>query len=255
MARLYEGMELPDFDRLHENLQEKAALLVLCDYAEMDIEALSLQYQNLLRPLDISMRILTDCPEYAELPEVITDPQKKMISEMLDERRQEAFFLTDENGKILLSDYPDDISGLYDMERIRNMVNESVHPDITEELLTAILDAYPYEIVYVDRHHVVRYMNATAKKRYGNRVQIGNSLFNCHNERSRKKILAFLRRADNGEDEMFETYNQKTGEREFFVPVRNKEGRVIGYFERHEASWNRENAEVVPGDYWTNRIK
>ena len=53
-----------------------------------------------------------------------------------------------------------------------------------------------------------------------NRAQINQSLFNCHSESSKAKIEEFLKRADTGEDEMFETYNTKTGEREFFVPVR-----------------------------------
>ena len=74
--------------------------------------------------------------------------------------------------------------------------------DITKEILESILDAYAYEIVFVDRNHIVQYMNKTAKQRYGNRVVIGNSLFNCHNENSKHKIEEFLKRADNGEDEM-----------------------------------------------------
>ena len=124
--------------------------------------------------------------------------------------------------------------------------------DITYEVLEAILDAYAYEIVFVDRHHIVRYMNKTAKQRYGDRVQIGQSLFHCHNENSRQKIEAFLQRADQGEDEMFETLNQKTGEREFFVPVRVK-GQVVGYFERHEASWDKKEPDVPVFEYWKHR--
>ncbi len=122
--------------------------------------------------------------------------------------------------------------------------------EISIEVLKGILDAYPYEIVFVDRTHTVRYMNRTAKRRYGNVVIIGNSLFNCHNESTRPKIEAFLRRADEGEDEMFETLNGQTGEREFFTPVRNEEGRVIGYFERHEVPWEPDKAKVPVGDYW-----
>ena len=99
--------------------------------------------------------------------------------------------------------------------------------EITKEILESILDAYSYEIVFVDRQHIVRYMNKTAKRRYGDRVQINQSLFNCHNENSKKKIEEFLKRADNGEDEMFETYNTKTGEREFFVPVRDSNKHVV----------------------------
>ena len=126
--------------------------------------------------------------------------------------------------------------------------------EMTNEVLLSILDAYAYEIVFVDRDHIVRYMNKVAKQRYGNRVIIGNSLFNCHNENSRGKIEAFLRRADAGEDEMFELLNKKTGEREFFVPVRNQEGTVIGYFERHEMLWSQEHPEVPVTEYWKHRM-
>lgn len=126
--------------------------------------------------------------------------------------------------------------------------------EITKEVLEAILDAYAYEIIFVDRNHIVRYMNKTAKIRYGQRVIIGNSLFNCHNENTRGKIEEFLRRADNGEDEMFQVLNGKTGEREFFVPVRDKEGKVIGYFERHEMPWSCEHPEVPVTEYWKHRV-
>ena len=64
--------------------------------------------------------------------------------------------------------------------------------DITKEILECILDAYSYEIVFVDRQHIVRYMNKTAKERYGNRVQINQSLSNCSNENSKTKIEEFL---------------------------------------------------------------
>lgn len=125
--------------------------------------------------------------------------------------------------------------------------------DIDFAVLRAILDAYPYEIVFVDRTHTVRWLNRTARARYGERVVVGNSLFNCHNERTKPKIEAFLRRADAGEDEMFETLNGTTGEREFFVPVRDERGAVIGYFERHEVQWDEDHADMPVGEYWKRK--
>lgn len=125
--------------------------------------------------------------------------------------------------------------------------------EMTREVLLSILDAYAYEIVFVDRTHTVRYMNKTAKQRYGDRVIIGNSLFNCHNENTKGKIEEFLKRADAGEDEMFQVLNGKTGEREFFVPVRDADGLVIGYFERHEMPWSEEHPEVPVTEYWKHR--
>ncbi|MDO4459585.1 MAG: PAS domain-containing protein [Clostridia bacterium] len=117
--------------------------------------------------------------------------------------------------------------------------------------LKAIIDAYPYELVFVDRNHIVSFMNKAAEKRYGKAVKIGESIFNCHNEGSKIKIEEFLKRADAGEDEMFEALNMKKGEREFFVPVRDEEGKVIGYFERHEKYWTEETAKetVKPSPY------
>ena len=113
--------------------------------------------------------------------------------------------------------------------------------EMNMEILTAILDAYAYEIVFVDRTHTVRFLNKAAKQKYGSMVKIGNSIFNCHNERAKAKIEAFLARADAGEEgEMFEVLNGATGEREFFVPVRDTEGKVIGYFERHENHWTKD---------------
>ena len=100
------------------------------------------------------------------------------------------------------------------------------------EILYNILDAYAYEIVFVDRNHIVRYMNKTAKQRYGSRVQVGNSLFNCHNENSKKRIEEFLERADAGEEEMFE---------------------VIGYFERHEMFWSKDKPEAPIFEYWKSK--
>ena len=41
-----------------------------------------------------------------------------------------------------------------------------------------------------------------------------------------------------------------TGEREFFTPVRGKDGTVIGYFERHEKPWDADSAKEPIGDYW-----
>ena len=63
--------------------------------------------------------------------------------------------------------------------------------EITKEILESILDAYSYEIVFVDRQHIVRYMNKTAKKRYGDRVQINQSLFNCHMKILKRKSKNF----------------------------------------------------------------
>ena len=114
----------------------------------------------------------------------------------------------------------------------------------------AILDAYPYEIVFCDCTHTIRFLNKAAQMRYGKIIHVGGSLFSCHNERARFKIEQFLERAKAGEGEMFETLNAATGEREFFVPVRDEAGEIIGYFERHENHWDKDDPAapvILPG--------
>ena len=64
--------------------------------------------------------------------------------------------------------------------------------EITKEILESILDAYSYEIVFVDRQHIVRYMNKTAKERYGERVKINQSLFNCQVKENSLYLLEIL---------------------------------------------------------------
>lgn len=88
------------------------------------------------------------------------------------------------------------------------------------------------------------------KQHYGERIHIGDSIFNCHNQESKKKIMNFLEKADAGSDEMFEAYNPIKQEREFFTPVRNSNGKVIGYFERHEVHWDTMHPEEPVGEYW-----
>ena len=121
---------------------------------------------------------------------------------------------------------------------------------MNEEIYKAILNAYPYEIVYCDLTHTIRWMNSAALKRYKGRAQVGQSLFNCHNENSRLKIEAFLKRAETEEGEFFESLSTKRPEREFFVPVKDDQGKLIGYFERHEILWDDAHANVTVKDYW-----
>ena len=51
-------------------------------------------------------------------------------------------------------------------------------------VLSAILDAYPYQIVFCDRNHIIRYMNKDARERYAGKISVGDSIFGCHNQSS-----------------------------------------------------------------------
>lgn len=49
--------------------------------------------------------------------------------------------------------------------------------ELNMDVLKSILNAYPYEVVFCDRTHTVRFINKAAKERYGDVVQVGR-IFN-----------------------------------------------------------------------------
>lgn len=104
-------------------------------------------------------------------------------------------------------------------------------------MLSTILDAFPYIITYVDKDHVIRYMNREAEYQYyivrGYRDLIGKSLLDCHNARSREMIIAAVERMKNHGSEEFIGISARN-ERIYINPVRNEDGVLIGYFERYE---------------------
>jgi DUF438 domain-containing protein len=65
-----------------------------------------------------------------------------------------------------------------------------------EALLSAILDAHPYPIVFVDCEHIIRYMNRAARYHYheerGYPPLLGKSLFECHTEKSAEMVRAVV---------------------------------------------------------------
>jgi len=101
-----------------------------------------------------------------------------------------------------------------------------------EEILKAILDALDMEIVFVDTTHTIRFMNKYAannyKDRFGNDL-IGKSIFNCHNDNSKRLILQGFLELSQGKDKVLVFENEKV--KEYMVGVRNENGTLLGYFE------------------------
>ena len=109
-------------------------------------------------------------------------------------------------------------------------------------LLENILDAIPYEIVFVDLSHTIRYLNKAAKFQYyqvrGHKDLIGKSLFEYHNPKSKEHILAAVERFKNHGGEEFLSVSSENL-RIYMTPVRDKQGELIGYFERYEANFTK----------------
>ena len=110
------------------------------------------------------------------------------------------------------------------------------------DIISHIMDAIPYTIVFVDCDHVIRYLNKRAKYHYyeerGYPDLLGKSVFDCHNERSRKMIQDAFERFKNHGQEEFLMVNVRN-ERVYINPVRDKDGQLIGYFERFERNGSK----------------
>jgi DUF438 domain-containing protein len=106
-----------------------------------------------------------------------------------------------------------------------------------EKIMGYILDSIPYPVVFVDASHIIRYMNKNAEFHYyserGYRDLVGKSVFNCHNESSKGKILAAFEKLKNHGNEAFIGVGIKN-QRIYMNPVRDENGELIGYFERFE---------------------
>lgn len=107
---------------------------------------------------------------------------------------------------------------------------------INSKTYVCILESIPEPIVFVDTSHKIQYMNKAAFLKYAKRggsELIGKSIFDCHNENSNKIILQIYKSFLKGEEERFLTQN-KEGKNVFMRAVRDKEGNVVGYYERYE---------------------
>ena len=94
-------------------------------------------------------------------------------------------------------------------------------------------------VVICNTKHEIIYMNPTAIARYGKsggEKLIGSSLLNCHNEKSnemiKKTVEWFKKSTDNN---IVYTYrNEKENKDVYMVALRDDDGTLIGYYEKHE---------------------
>ncbi|MDD5171341.1 MAG: PAS domain-containing protein [Syntrophales bacterium] len=111
-----------------------------------------------------------------------------------------------------------------------------------ENTLRLIIDALPFPVVFVDTDHTIRFLNKTAKFHYyqerGYSDLVGKSIFDCHKEKNREKIVKFLEVLKNHGNEILLGVTVKN-ERIYMTPVRDEKGELIGYFERYEGNFQK----------------
>ena len=103
----------------------------------------------------------------------------------------------------------------------------------------SVLEADRAAVVLCDLEHTIIYMNPAAISRYekwGGAALLEKSLLDCHNEKScemiRKVVGWFQESPEN--NLVYTFHNPKENKDVYMVALRDEEGVLIGYYEKHE---------------------
>lgn len=103
----------------------------------------------------------------------------------------------------------------------------------------SVLEQDVCAVVICNLEHEIIYMNPEAKRRYAKRggaSLLGKSLLDCHNEDSNRKIREvvawFLENVEH--NRIFTYHNPKENKDVYMIALRDDDGTLIGYYEKHE---------------------
>ncbi len=100
-------------------------------------------------------------------------------------------------------------------------------------LLAAFFDSHPDPVVIAGTDHKVLLLNRAAKEFFKGGYELeSTSLFDCHNEKSRRIMDGILARLAAGEAEEVQI-TEKPGQRTYMRAIRDGEGKLLGYYERY----------------------
>ena len=105
-------------------------------------------------------------------------------------------------------------------------------------MFKSIVDQDDMPVVICNTAHQIVYMNPAAEEHYadrGGRSLIGLIIFDCHSPQSAKRIDEvvkwFARSSDN--NIVHTHYGEETGKDIYMVALRDEDGNLIGYYEKH----------------------
>lgn len=103
----------------------------------------------------------------------------------------------------------------------------------------SMIDEDRSAVVICDTSHRIVYLNPAACERYrrrGGADLVGKSLPDCHNAESCEKINRILDwfRSDRVHNRVHTFYNEKENKDVYMIALRDEDGGLIGYYERHE---------------------
>ena len=103
----------------------------------------------------------------------------------------------------------------------------------------SVLEEDKNPIVICDMHHKIIYMNPAACKQYSKRggaALLGRNLLDCHNTKSVEQIERILEwfQASRCNNRIHTFYNEKENKDGYMIALRDEQGTLIGYYEKHE---------------------
>lgn len=103
----------------------------------------------------------------------------------------------------------------------------------------SVIDQDQCAIVICNLEHEIIYMNPAAIARYaksGGAELVGKSLLNCHNEKSVEMIHKVLDWFGESREHnrIFSFRNEKENRDVYMIALRDEDGALIGYYEKHE---------------------
>lgn len=103
------------------------------------------------------------------------------------------------------------------------------------KLFKSVLEQDRAPIVICDLEHTIVYMNPVAIERY-HKDLTGKNLKDCHNAKSNEiidKVVSWF--SESEENNIIYTYhNEKENKDVYMIALRDDEGILIGYYEKHE---------------------
>ena len=103
----------------------------------------------------------------------------------------------------------------------------------------SIIDQDVASVVICNLKHEIIYMNPKAVESYhkwGGEALLGKSLMNCHNPKSKEiieKVVAWFEE-DKEHNRIHTFYNEKQAKDVYMVALRDEDGALIGYYEKHK---------------------
>lgn len=114
------------------------------------------------------------------------------------------------------------------------------------QFFKSVIDQDRAAVVICNLQHEMIYLNPAAVERYKKHGDlIGRSLFDCHSPKSNEMIERVVKWfADDVSHNIVYTYrNEKENKDVYMVALRDENGALIGYYEKHECR-SRETAEL-----------